>query len=80
MTSDNVNILSFEFGQLFNGRAIKIDQCKRAREGPLLSFYSIAAARLNRLCKHLRDILMCFGVTKFRYNEYNFVTRTISLY
>jgi hypothetical protein len=24
--------------------------------------------------------LMCFSVTKFRYNEYNFVTRTISLY
>jgi hypothetical protein len=24
--------------------------------------------------------LTCFSVTKFRYNEYNFVTRTISLY
>jgi hypothetical protein len=36
MTSDNVNILSFGFGQLFNGRAIKIDQCKRARKGPQL--------------------------------------------
>jgi hypothetical protein len=23
---------------------------------------------------------MCFSVTKFSYNEYNFVTRTISLY
>jgi hypothetical protein len=35
MTSDNVNILSFGFGQLFNGRAMKTDQ---------LSFDSIAAA------------------------------------
>jgi hypothetical protein len=31
MTSDNVNILSFGFGQLFNGRAIKIGQFKRAQ-------------------------------------------------
>jgi hypothetical protein len=60
MTSDSVNIFSFGFGQLFNGHATRIDQCKHARKGPLFSFDSIAAARLNRLCKHLCDIFNVF--------------------
>jgi hypothetical protein len=60
MTSDNINIFGFGFGQLFSGRATQIDQCKCARKGPLLSFDSIAAARLNYLCKHLCDIFNMF--------------------
>jgi hypothetical protein len=75
MRSDNVKIFSVGFGP-----ATQIDQCKCARKGPLLSFNSIAATRLNHLVNICVTFLMCFNVTKFRYNEYNFVTHMILLY
>jgi hypothetical protein len=69
MTSYNENIFIFGFGQLFNGRATQIDQCKRAQNS---SYF-----RAIRSHPHDETAYVNICVT---FLEYNFVIRTISLH